>query len=284
MSVKDLLYGLMVYSANDAAVILAEKTGGSMEGFAALMNTKAKELGMNESHFVTPNGLPAAGHYSTAADMAKLAVYAEKNPTFAEIVNTKKITITGAKPYPIENRNKLLWRYPYTVGIKTGYTKEAGYCLVSAARKGSEFLIAVVLGCPATDDSFNSSKTLLQWGFDNYDYQGVASANKAFRKLDIPYYFGRLPLNVKQDFGVLTSKDEKISYKINLRKADKLPIKVGDKFGSIKVFSNNNLIGQADLFAMKKYEEKTFLQKTGFLVSSIWLRFKELFKYFAYAG
>ncbi|RJQ31117.1 MAG: D-alanyl-D-alanine carboxypeptidase [Actinobacteria bacterium] len=284
MSVKDLLYGLMVLSANDAAVVLAEKVGGSLSGFAEKMNHKAKKLRMSNTHFVNPNGLHNLNHYSTATDLAKLAVYAEKNEIFSNIVQTKKISVFGAKKYNLENRNKLLWRYSYAVGIKTGYTSQAGYCLVSAAKAKQKFVIAVVLGAPSSDSCFSNSKLLLQYGINNYSYHRIVTANKAFRKLEVPYYFSLLPIGLSQNLGVLAGKQEKVTYKVDLRNDCNLPIKKKEKFGQIKTYVNSDLVAKADLIALKSYKEKSFWQKWKFSVLNLWLRFKNLFKYLGRVG
>lgn len=147
-TVRDLLYGLLLVSGNDAAKVLAKAVSGSEKKFAVLMTKKAKILGMKMTTFKNASGLPAIGHRTTAYDMAILTRYALKNGHFATIVKTKEKTIAGAKPGKVRklrNHNKLLWKYPFTTGVKTGYTIAAGGCLVSSATYNGRTLIAVVL-------------------------------------------------------------------------------------------------------------------------------------------
>ncbi|HWR19998.1 MAG TPA: D-alanyl-D-alanine carboxypeptidase family protein, partial [Clostridia bacterium] len=149
MSVEDLLYGLMLNSGNDAAVALAVHIGGSLEGFANLMNAKAREIGANNTNFVTPHGLPNGDHYTTAYDLALISAYALKNEDFCTIVGTTyHRTTTGNFQRTFKNKNKLLWQYEGGNGIKTGYTKAAGKCLSFAAQREGMQLIGVVLNCP----------------------------------------------------------------------------------------------------------------------------------------
>lgn len=135
-TIQELLYGLLLVSGNDAAVAVAESVSGSEENFVTLMNAKARAVGMKYTKFKNPSGLPALNHYTTAIDMAKLARYAMQNRLFAQIVSTKSTTVSHREGGPVRkliNHNKLLWRYPYTTGIKTGYTRNAGKCLVASA-------------------------------------------------------------------------------------------------------------------------------------------------------
>jgi serine-type D-Ala-D-Ala carboxypeptidase (penicillin-binding protein 5/6) len=165
-TVRELLYGLMLESGNDAAAALAEAVSGTEDNFTKLMNQKAKLLGMKNTCFKNASGLPAIGHYTTAYDMAILTRYAMRNPHFMAIVGTKKKEIPGANPGEIrqlENHNKLLWRYPYAIGVKTGYTVNAGGCLVSAASYRGKTLINIVL---KTQTIYNDSIKLFNYGFN----------------------------------------------------------------------------------------------------------------------
>lgn len=168
MRLEDLLYGLMLRSGNDAAVAIAEHIGGSVEGFAYLMNEKARKLGLRNTHFVNPHGLDEEGHYSTARDMAVLTAYALKNETFRRIVATK----VHRAPWPGQpwdriwhNKNKLLHLYEGADGVKTGYTKLAKRCLVASATRDGRQLAAVVLNAP---DDWNDTAALLTYGFTRF--------------------------------------------------------------------------------------------------------------------
>lgn len=162
---EDLVYGLMLRSGNDAATAIAEYVGGSVEGFAYLMNEKATWLGMENTHFDNPHGLDSKTHYSTAYDMAILTKYAMNNPVFAEITSAKSYK-SEQRTYAWGNKHKLLTHYyPYTIGGKTGYTKAAGRTLISIAEKNDVILIAVTLQDP---NDWQDHIRLFDWGFDEY--------------------------------------------------------------------------------------------------------------------
>ena len=146
INMQDLLYGLMLKSGNDAAVVIAETVGGSIEGFAELMNNKAREIGLKNTNFVTPHGLDNPEHYTTAYELAKLADYALKNEIFAKVVNTKSYTVTiNGYPKTISNTNELLGYLDGVNGVKTGFTNNAGRCLVTSVNRNNFQIITVVL-------------------------------------------------------------------------------------------------------------------------------------------
>ena len=167
-TIEDLLAALLLWSANDAAVALAEHVGGSVEGFARLMNAKAARLGMENSNFVNPHGLDHRDHYSSARDLLTLAVTAMENDRFARLVQARRFYVPDApdgSERASRNRNKLLGRYEGAIGIKTGFTSRAGLTLVAAAERDGRRLYAVVLG---TDDNYRDASTLLDWGFEKF--------------------------------------------------------------------------------------------------------------------
>ena len=170
ITVRDLLYGLMLRSGNDAAVALAEYVGGSIEGFAELMNKKAKELGLENTNFVTPHGLDSDEHYTTPYELALLADYALKNEVFASIVNTKicNITINGYSR-TISNTNELLGNLNGVYGVKTGFTNGAGRCLVTSAKRGNLDIICVVLGADTKKIRTTDSIKLVEYTFSNFE-------------------------------------------------------------------------------------------------------------------
>ena len=172
MTVQDLLYGLMLHSGNDAAVALAIYCGGTVEGFAELMNDKAHRLGMHNTHFVNPNGLDAPGHYSTARDMAKLAAYAMENPIFAKTVSTKTVK---AADRTLTNHNKLLWSLNGAEGVKTGYTKAAGRILVSSCKRDGRRLIAVTMN---DRNDWQDHKQLMEGGFADFSVRQLITAGE----------------------------------------------------------------------------------------------------------
>jgi D-alanyl-D-alanine carboxypeptidase (penicillin-binding protein 5/6) len=174
VSVEDLLYGVLLASANDASVVLAEGIGGSVERFAEIMTKKAHDLGATDSHFSNPHGLTAADHYSSARDLALIFRYAMKNPAFRQIVHTKISSVrslsAGKKSIrtrliSVRNHNRLLWNYDGALGGKTGYTFAAQKCFVGAVERNGVTLIVSLLG---SRDLWGDTKRLLEYGFDNY--------------------------------------------------------------------------------------------------------------------
>ncbi|WP_254639028.1 D-alanyl-D-alanine carboxypeptidase family protein [Cohnella sp. GbtcB17] len=173
MKLKDMLYGLMLRSGNDAATAVAEHVGGSLEGFVFLMNAKAEEIGMSNSHFANPSGLDQKGHYASANDMAKLAAYALHDPTFRDIVSTKVKTAPNPDEewdYKWVNKNKMLQLYEGADGVKTGYTKQALRTLVSSATRDGRQLAAVTLN---DGNDWNDHAKLLDYGFSAYRLEQV---------------------------------------------------------------------------------------------------------------
>ena len=197
ISVEDLLYALMVKSANDAAYVLAEHVGGSIDAFSDMMNIKARELGCNGTHFVNPNGIHDERHYTTAYDMYLIANYAMKNETFRKLVTTKSYTLPATNLYTNNDRsfsttnaliddNSSLF-YKYAIGIKTGFTTQAGECLVAeSAREGLDF-IAVVLdaGTPSKGNRFVDARTLFDYGYDNYTLTKIKEKNTVVDTIEI---------------------------------------------------------------------------------------------------
>jgi D-alanyl-D-alanine carboxypeptidase (penicillin-binding protein 5/6) len=162
-NVQELLYGLLLNSSNDAAVALAEHSSGSVGAFVALMNEEADRLGVKDTHFMTPHGLDAADHYSTAGDLALIGAELLDDPVLAEIVGTADATIEGSRrTVPLENTNLLLETYPGAIGVKTGFTASAGNVLVAAAERKGRRLVAVALD---SADTFEDSRRLLDYGF-----------------------------------------------------------------------------------------------------------------------
>ena len=175
LTVEELTYGLMLRSGNDAAVALAIALGGSVEGFAAQMNERAAQLGLAHTHFTNPHGLPAEGHYTSALDLARITCAAYENAAFRRIVQTEYAVIpwTGHEfDRAMRNKNKLLTAYEGANGVKTGYTKAAGRCLVSGAERDGMQLIAVTLNAP---DMWNDAAALLDYGFAAYEMCEVLS-------------------------------------------------------------------------------------------------------------
>lgn len=267
---ETLLYGMMLPSGNDAATTAAVSLGGTLEGFARLMNKKAAELSMNNTHFVTPSGLDSELHYSTALDMAKLAVYAMKNQKFREAVNTKSIRVEyGNPPYSrvLFGHNKLLENYEWANGIKTGYTSKSGRCLVSSASKNGLNVIAVTLN---DSNTVNSHKQLLEYGFSNLtEYV-----------LELPYEYSKIPVisgvnkyaKLKVDtkaIGLSATERESLQYKITTKPFIYAGQKRGSVVGSIEFYTKNGALAKLPIYL--KEDAKAIYSKNniGFFESFI---------------
>ncbi|WP_157406220.1 D-alanyl-D-alanine carboxypeptidase family protein [Neobacillus drentensis] len=225
IKLKDLVYGLMLRSGNDTAVAIAEYVGGSVEGFAYLMNLKAKEIGMLNTHFSNPHGLDDhENHYSTAYDMAVLMRYAMQDKTFKKISGTK--VYRAANPTEDwdrvwKNKNRLLTKYKYTTGGKTGFTKRAKRTLVTTATKGDMNLIAVTLNGP---DDWNDHISMYESGFKEFDMAEVLSKGK-IEGVKNKYYKNRLYVKKAIVYPVTTEEMDLFSIKYKLNK----PIKKFDE-------------------------------------------------------
>ena len=182
LKLKELLYGLMLNSGNDAAIAIAEHIGGSVENFVELMNKKAIDLGTLSTSFKSPHGLDMPDHYSTAYDLALITRYALNNPTFAKIVATKSIQITKRNLY---NTNEMLGFYPGADGVKTGYTGMAGRCLVTSVSRDDRKIIAVVLNCATRNIRAQNSKDILDYAFKNYKPYLLTNAQEVMKRLPV---------------------------------------------------------------------------------------------------
>lgn len=203
LTLQELLYGLMLSSGNDAAIALAIYCGGTVEGFAELMNDKARILGLTGTHFENPNGLDSPGHYSTARDLAVLAAYAMKNPIFYKTVSAKNVKV-GERF--LTNHNKLLWRLEGADGVKTGFTKAAGRILVSSATRQGRRIIGVTIDAP---DDWNDHCQLLNEGFERYQDRQILQAGQCVGTMDvIGGNCHRVQILAAEDFSYALAEEE----------------------------------------------------------------------------
>ena len=249
ITLHDLLYGLLLASGNDAANVVAFLLGGTVNGFAKLMNEKAEKLGLSDTHFVTPSGLDADGHYTTAEDLANLARYALQNEEFAKAVGSKSATLNyGNPPYrrTLTNHNKLLKTFDGAVGVKTGFTKKSGRCLVSAAKRDGKYVIAVTLN---DGNDWKDHTELLEYGLSSLKITEIKPQKTDF---DIPVINGKENLNIKVGtYKFSTLKDENFSCDVNLPKFLYAPVKKGDVIGSA-VYKNDGTVIKESLIKAEK--------------------------------
>lgn len=261
ISMNDLLYGLMLRSGNDCAIAIAEHISGSIENFSILMNKKAKELGLHNTNFVTPHGLDDSKHYTNAYDLAILTDYALRNLDFRNIVSTKNYTISfNGFPRVISNTNELLGNLKGVYGVKTGFTFEAGRCLVSSCKRNNLDIIVVVLGANSKKIRTQDSSTLINYIFDNYEYINIYSTiDDAFD--DYISYFNRncqlektstlpfLKLGTIENYNFPFAKNSplKLSSKIYVLNTFNSSLQPNSKVGTLYMYNNDNLLCEVDI-------------------------------------
>ena len=242
LTIQELLYGLMLQSGNDAAVALAIFCGGTVEGFAELMNDKARLLGLTGTHFVNPNGLDAPGHYATARDLAVLAAYAMENPVFRQTVSTKTVTIG---PRYLRNHNKLLWQVEGADGVKTGYTRAAGRILVSSATRQGRRLIAVTINAP---DDWNDHTLLLEDGFSAFCVQRLVERGTVLGSVAVAGSDGAVAqLIAGADFDYPIARGEEVSVQLSGPGFVYAPVAAGQSVGDAHVLIDGSAVGRVPL-------------------------------------
>ncbi len=252
LSRRELLYALLLSSANDAATALAENAAGTEENFVALMNERARQLQLNDTHFSNPHGLNAPDHYTSAYDLAVLTRQAMSDPVFEQIVETKTMILPWpGHPWPrlLINENHLLYRYSGAIGVKTGYTREAGNCLIGAAQRGSMRLIAVVLNSP---DVYGDTEKLLDYGFNNYSPAALNNGSQASFTVRV---VNGLQSVVGAQTGypliaaVMPGEEQELRYQAAVPVSVLAPVYKGAELGVVRIYLGNRLIGTMDVTA-----------------------------------
>ncbi len=268
LSIRELLYGLMLRSGNDSAVAIAEIVSGSVEKFVQAMNKKCEKLGLINTHIVTVNGLHDENHYSSAADLAKLTAYALNNETFAEIVSTKEKCISAEldKKYGyryLKNKNKLLNMIRGADGVKTGYTTKAGKCFVGSATRNGMKIICVVLNSKST---FNEAADLIEKAFAEYKMTKLFSKGSLFdAEIKNGKHKQMVPVIIPTDIYYPMKDKEMLSVTAKVEMKEKLsaPIKNTDVVGELKIRMENDLLFSQKLYTIKvdKIKEENYFKK-----------------------
>ena len=277
LTVEQLLYCMMLVSANEAACILAETVAGSQDAFVALMNQRAQELGCTGTHFVNPNGLHDPNHYSTAWDIYLFTREAMKNETFMKICSTASYVVPAtnmSEERELYTTNSLIsnWRimgyqYDGADGIKTGSTEESGYCLVSTAKRSGRRLVAVVLGCKgngATVESFSESAKLYNWAYNNFSMRQVAATDELYRQ---PVALSKqtdtvmlYPAQSVEAFLPKDAKDEDIRKSVTLKEdVVNAPVTAGQELGTLTITYNDQVCAEVPLLAQADVSASRFL-------------------------
>ena len=260
-TLDDILKGIIVASGNDAAIILAEHIGGSCDNFVGMMNKRAKELGMKDTHFINPNGLEddVTKHYSTARDVAVMSCELMKHKDILKYTLIWMDTLRDGK-FNLANTNKLVRTYNGITGLKTGYTTEAMYCLVATAKRDGMELCAVNLGCPDTDDRFVGCAALLDYGFSNYHI--ADSIEEGAEVCEAPVKRGKkrsvTAVTAKKCVAVTGKKIDAPELAYELKEDLTAPVKKGDIIGKCYFTDGENKFGETDLLAGADVGKKTF--------------------------
>ena len=261
--------GMVIQSGNDAAIALAEHIAGTVDAFAALMNAHAARLGMENTHFTNPHGLPDENHYSTAYDLALLGRAMIRD--FPEHYAYNKIKEFTVGEITQRNRNLLLWRDPSVDGIKTGHTSGAGYCLMTSAQRGDQRLVTVVLGSTGEKQRADDSQALLEWGFRFFESNELYAAGKPIARQKV--WKGdadEVVLGLAQPLRVTTrrGKYDQLKPSMELPATLVAPIKKGQQVGKVKVMLDGKVVAERPLVALQAVEEGGFFKR---LWDSFWL-------------
>ncbi|MFH0915208.1 MAG: D-alanyl-D-alanine carboxypeptidase family protein [bacterium] len=261
LTVEQLMYALLVSSANDAAVALAEAVSGSVQTFVKQMNEKAEALGLANTHFVNPHGLNAKKHFSSARDLAILAQYAMQDPVFRQMVHTREYTIPWPghdTPRQLENHNVLLGRQAWVTGVKTGSTPYAKYCLVASGTRDGVSLVSVVLGATNEDVRWRETEALLDYGFSLYPRTVLADKGGIVAELDVSDRLDRrVSLVADRSLTVSLFKTDAVTSSVRVDRDPVLPVHAGDVFGAIDFTLNGKSLGSVSLVAAQSVDKVT---------------------------
>lgn len=252
VTVDELLHGVIIQSGNDASIALAEVIGGTEAGFAQMMNREAQRLGLKNTQFRNATGLPDPEHYSTAHDLARLAAALIRDfPKFYPYYSIKQYRYNNITQ---QNRNRLLWSDPHVDGMKTGYTKAAGYCLVSSAKRDQRRLVAVVLGTASPSARISESQRLLNYGFQFFDSVRIYAGKQVVSKL--PVYKGKqsqVKTGFMEDFMMAVPKGQAKDLKVQLISMQPLlaPIAAGQQIGTLKLALGDTPLGNYPVVALE---------------------------------
>ncbi|MGM8849273.1 serine-type D-Ala-D-Ala carboxypeptidase [Salinicola sp. MH3R3-1] len=262
VSVENLLRGVVVQSGNDASVALSEYVAGSESAFADLMNQQAQRMGMQNSHFMNPTGLPHDDHYSSAHDLGILARHIITDfPDHYQVYSEKYFTYNDIRQ---PNRNRLLWRDPDVDGLKTGHTEAAGFCLVASAKKQDTRLIAVVMGTNSDEARAAETQRLLNYGFRFFQTRKLYDAGSVLNEARV--WGGdkdtvRLGVQNEVSMTVPRGSADNLTARLNLPETLHAPIKAGQQMGTLEIKSGDEVLGQEPLVALENVEEGSIFKR-----------------------
>ena len=273
--VNTLLKGIAVASANDACVAMAEHVAGSVEAFVDMMNKKAQELGMKDTHFSNTNGLPIDNHYTSAHDIALMSRELLKHESINKYLTTwMDQVVVGKKQITVglANTNKMIKHYQGATGVKTGFTQEAKYCLSASAKRGDTHLVAATLGAETSPERFKDASNLLNYGFANYESVKLCSKDDNLATLTLDKAEdNKINLVAKEDLSVLIKKgaNRDFTKKVKINENPTIPIKKGSVLGEVKIYQGEKLVGKVDLVNTKDINKASYLQMLQRVIDSM---------------
>jgi serine-type D-Ala-D-Ala carboxypeptidase (penicillin-binding protein 5/6) len=269
ISVRDLLYGLILRSGNDAAYDLALAASGSQQRFVAEMNRYAAALGLPNTHYANPIGLDQAGNYSSAADLAALARRLLRDPAFARIADSRTAMLRSLRPpRRIETLNDLLLRAPWATGVKTGHTFGAGYVLVGSGQRRGVRLVSVVIGAPTETERDLATLRLLEYGFSRYQRRVPVRSGRALAAAEIRYADGELPLRAARSVALGLRRDQRLSVVVRAPSEVEGPLRRGVALGRATVFVDGRRAATVPLRAAHGVPEASALDRVESLLGA----------------
>lgn len=276
LTIDEALKAICVVSANDVTVAISELIGGSEENFVTLMNEKAKELGMENTHFMNSHGITEEGHYTSAKDIAIMSrELITKHPNILKYTSIWMDSLRNGE-FGLTNTNKLIRFYDGANGLKTGYTSEALYNLVATATRGNTTFLSVVLKAPSSDIRNEETKNLLDYGFANYEMKKICSSNAILDELNINKNINmKLETRIAEDIYILNEKGKNTDYVQNIEYIDNLnaPINEGDVIGKIQIIDkeSSNLVNESDILANYSINKSSIDEYIDFICKKLFL-------------
>lgn len=273
LTIGELLKGVLVQSGNDAATLIAEAVGGSVDGFVALMNSKAQQLDLINTAYVNPHGLDAKGHYTSAEDLTALARYAMRDSTFRQLVGVKTVQVRSDRyTHVLTSHNTLLKTYKGAEGVKTGWTDDAGYCVVFAAKRGGIELVGTVMGATSEGSRAQQAKRLLDWGFAHYKVTTVVEAGEALGRVPVSDYLER---TVGAQTAETTSMPVfdlagPVSRRVELEADVPAPVSKGAVIGTMTLYQGDSVLAQVPMVASSDVPAPSVGQRISFFFTRIW--------------
>jgi D-alanyl-D-alanine carboxypeptidase len=274
--VGDLVKAALIQSANDAAVALADYVGrGDRQAFVSMMNAKARELGLERTHFIRPDGLDVRGHYSTAKDVTTLAEFAMRNPRVRATVRLRNDTIPGGRH--LHTWNDLLGVFKGLYGVKTGHTGTAGWCEVAAVRRNGVTLYTTVLGSPTRSQRNTDLASLLRWGIARYRPVWLVPPNHVYLEASVGYGKGSVPIVAARQVARSVRIDKPLVERVVAPSALELPVERGQRVGEIRVYSGRRLVARQPLIADRSVAKPGFGGRAGFYAGRTLTHVKDWF-------